>query len=112
MIIHTVWWDLTESEQTIETLRAYLRDESVDAFSHVRGLLLKIWIADPDTDRWGAVLMWDSTHSAGQPLPSRATDLIGYPPTHTHAYEVEATCQGPHDLPHLAGLGNALNTDP
>ena len=49
-----VWWDLSESAQTIESLRTYLLDESVATFAEVRGLRLKIWIADPQTNRWGA----------------------------------------------------------
>ena len=36
-----VWWDLSESTQTIESLRAYLRDESVAAFAAVPGLRVK-----------------------------------------------------------------------
>jgi hypothetical protein len=33
--MHTVivWWDLSESPQTIESLRPYLLDESVSAFA-------------------------------------------------------------------------------
>ena len=70
--MHTaiVWWDLSESAKTIGSLRTYLLDESVTAFAEVRGLRLKIWIADPQTNRWGAVLVWESAEAAAQPLPS------------------------------------------
>jgi hypothetical protein len=77
-----VWWDLSGSAQTIESLRAYLRDESVAAFAEVPGLRFKMWIADPETNRWGAVLLWESAEAAA---------LIGYPPTQSHVFDVEAT---------------------
>ena len=52
-----VWWELSESAQTIESLRTYLLQESVTAFAEVPGLRFKMWIADPQTNRWGAVLL-------------------------------------------------------
>ena len=79
-----VWWDLSGSTQTIGSLRAYLRDESVAAFAEVPGLRFTTWIADPETNRWGAVLLRESAAAATQPLPSRAAELIGYPPAQTH----------------------------
>jgi hypothetical protein len=33
-----VWWELSGSAQTIESLRTYLLDESVTAFAEVPGL--------------------------------------------------------------------------
>lgn len=48
-----VWWDLSASEQTIESMRTYLREESVAAFSEVPGLRLKMWLSDTETNRWG-----------------------------------------------------------
>jgi len=90
-----VWWDLSGSTQTIGSLRAYLRDESVAAFAEVPGLRFTTWIADPETNRWGAVLLWES--AATQPLPSRVAELIGYPPAQTHVFDVEATVEGRYD---------------
>jgi hypothetical protein len=37
-----VWWDLSESAQTIESLRMYLLDESVAGFAEVPGLRFKM----------------------------------------------------------------------
>jgi len=53
-MVHTVivWWELSQSVQTIESLRGYLAGESVAAFAEVPGLRLKIWISDPETNRW------------------------------------------------------------
>lgn len=103
-----VWWDLAGSRQTIESLRGFLRDEAVERFSHVPGLRLKFWISDPATDRWGAVLLWESRQAARAVLPNLAAPLIGYPPTERHAFDVEATVEGAFTLPALAGHGLAL----
>ncbi|WP_017579763.1 hypothetical protein [Nocardiopsis valliformis] len=107
----TVWWDLSESAQTIESLRAYLRDQSVDAFAEVPGLRLKAWIADPETDRWGAVLLWESTEASEGTVPSRAAELIGYPPTEVHAFDVEATVQGRYEDEELNHRGLAFSAE-
>ncbi|MEU7089116.1 hypothetical protein [Streptomyces achromogenes] len=102
------WWDLGRSEQTIGSLRDFLRDEAVDRFSRMPGLRLKFWISDEATNRWGAVLLWESREAAAAPLPNRAAELIGYPPTERHAFDVEATVEGDFALAALAGRGLAL----
>ncbi|MCD9901324.1 hypothetical protein [Streptomyces cyaneofuscatus] len=107
-----VWWDLAASGQTIESLRHFLRDEAVERFSKIPGLRLKFWISDADTGRWGAVLLWESAEAASRPLPSRAAELIGYPPTERHAFDVEATAEGAFTLAALAGRGLALEQAP
>jgi len=103
-----VWWDLSGSAQTIESLRAYLLDESVAAFAGVSGLRFKMWIADPQTNRWGAVLLFESAQAAAQPLPSRAAALIGYPPGQSHVFDVEATVEGRYEIAQLALRGLAF----
>jgi hypothetical protein len=103
-----VWWDLSDSVQTIESLRTYLLDESVTAFAEVPGLRFKMWIADSETNRWGAVLLFESAAAAAQPLPSRAVELIGYPPTQEHRFDVEATVEGRYDVAQLALRGLAF----
>lgn len=105
-----VWWDLSRSRQTVESLRGFLREEAVERFSQVPGLRLKFWISDPATDRWGAVLLWESRQAAQGPLPNRAAQLIGYPPTERHAFDVEATVEGEFALAALAGRGLALES--
>jgi hypothetical protein len=110
MKVTIAWWNLAESEQTIESLRAYLHDEGVAPWDNVEGLCLKLWIADPEHDRWGAIMVWESDDSDQQPLPpNKAADLIGYPPTQRAAFEIEATAQGEFSLPSLAGVGPALD---
>ncbi|HTZ43311.1 MAG TPA: hypothetical protein VMB79_05560 [Jatrophihabitans sp.] len=104
------WWDLDESEQTIDSLREYLRDEGVTPWESVRGLRLKFWIADPAANRWGAVMLWESDDGPGdqQLPPHRALELIGYPPAHRESFTVEATVEGRYDLAVLAGRGAAF----
>ena len=108
MRVTIAWWDLSRSAQTIASLRAILRDEAVDRFAQVPGLRLKLWIADEANDRWGAVMLWESAQASAAPLPACAAELIGYPPTHRHEFDVEATTEGLYDTVRLAGLGRAL----
>ncbi|MCT2589749.1 hypothetical protein LHJ74_07415 [Streptomyces sp. N2-109] len=103
------WWDLSDSEQTIDSLRVYLRDEGVSPWEAVKGLRLKFWISDRAGDRWGAVMLWESADVGDQPLPPhRAAELIGYPPTERVRFDVEATVEGIFTHTQLAGRGLAL----
>ncbi|GAB1688959.1 hypothetical protein [Krasilnikovia sp. M28-CT-15] len=90
MKVVVAWWDLDASTQTIESLRSFLRDEAVDAWSGLTGLRLKLWVADRRRNRWGAVQVWQSDGDLQQPLPMRAAELIGYPPTHREVFDLEA----------------------
>jgi hypothetical protein len=110
MKVSISWWNLDESEQTIDSLREYLRDEGVEPWHAVTGLGLKMWIADRESNRWGAVMVWESAEDTRQQLPpNRANDLIGYPPELRTSFDVEATVEGIHSLAGLAGLGPALD---
>ncbi|KPI00509.1 hypothetical protein OV450_5091 [Actinobacteria bacterium OV450] len=93
------WWDLEGSGHTIESLRAYLHDEAIDRFAAVEGLRLKFWIADPQTQRWGAVMLWETAEAAAQPLAPRAAELIGRAPVSYTVFDVEATVEGVPLLP-------------
>lgn len=103
-----VWWDLTDSVQTVESLRSYLRDEAVDRFAEVPGLRLKFWLSDAARQRWGAVLLWESAEAAAAPLAPRAAELIGYSPTSLSTFGVEATVEGLFSMAALTGRGMAL----
>ena len=105
MIVRFVLWNLADSKTNIEELRRYLRDESVDAFDRLPGLLFKVWISDEATERWGAVYVWESREAAEQPLPTRARELIGKDPEIAEAFDVEATVSVASEL---ARLGLAL----
>ncbi|MGW6569655.1 hypothetical protein [Streptomyces sp. NPDC054975] len=91
------WWDLSGSDQTIDSLRDYLREEGVDPWTEIHGLRLKFWISDRGTNRWGAVMLWDSAADLTAPMPpNRATELIGYPPTERMSTDIEAIVEGLH----------------
>lgn len=101
------WWDLRDSAQTIESLRSFLKDEAIDRFSAAAGLRVKFWMSDPDTNRWGAVLLWESAAAAAAAAqqPNRAAELIGYRPTEVSSFDVEAVVEGAFADPRLAGRG-------
>jgi hypothetical protein len=110
MIVSVAWWDLSRSDQTIDSLRTYLRDEGVHPWGSVKGLRLKFWISDRPGNRWGAVMLWESADARRQQLPPhRAAELIGYPPTERVQFEVEATIEGEYSLAALTGLGLAFS---
>ena len=105
MIVRFVLWNLADSKTNVAELRRYLRDEAVDSFDGLPGLLFKAWISDEITERWGAVYVWESRDAAEQPLPSRARELIGKDPEIAEIFDLEATVSVASAL---AGLGLAL----
>ena len=108
MLVRFVLWNLADSNTTIEELRGYLRDESVDAFADVQGLRFKAWISDETTDRWGAVYLWESREASEQELPSLARELIGKEPDIGEEFDVEATIEGRFVVEELSRLGLAF----
>jgi hypothetical protein len=108
VLVRLVLWTLADSKTTIEELRRYLRDESVDAFAGVPGLRFKAWFSDEATDRWGAVYLWESREAAEQELPSRAQELIGKPPDIGEEFDVEATIEGRFAIEDLSRRGLAF----
>ncbi|MEV0035778.1 hypothetical protein [Streptomyces sp. NPDC050804] len=113
MNVTIAWWDLTGSEQTIDSLREYLRGgDGVPQWTSVKGLRLKFWISDRPGNRWGAVMLWESAEAGEQQSlpPHRAARLIGYPPTERVRFEVEATVEGAYDRAALSGLGLVYET--
>ena len=108
MLLRLVLWNLADSKTTIEELRRYLRDESVDAFEDVPGLRFKAWISDAASERWGAVYLWESREDAEQELPSRARELIGKEPDIGEEFDVEATIEGQFLVEALSRRGLAF----
>ncbi len=108
MIVRFVLWNLADSMTTIEELRRYLRDESVDTWADVEGLRFKAWISDPATDRWGGISFWETAEAAEQELPSRARELIGKEPDVVEVFDVEATIEGRFQEDNLSRLGLAF----
>jgi hypothetical protein len=110
VLVRFVLWNLADSKTTIEELRRYLRDESVDAFADVRGLRFKAWISDEVTERWGAVYLWESVEASEQEIPSRARELIGKDPDIIEVFDVEATIEGRYAEEELSRLGLAFES--
>jgi Putative mono-oxygenase ydhR len=108
MILRLVLWNLADSKTTIEELRRYLREESVDQFEGVPGLRFKAWISDEATERWGAVYLWESEEAAAAIVPSRARELIGKEPDIGEEFDVEATIEGRFEIEELSRLGLAF----
>jgi hypothetical protein len=108
VLLRLVIWNLADSQTTIEELRRYLHDESVDAFEDVPGLRFKAWFSDEATERWGAVYLWESAEAAVQELPSRARELIGKEPDIGEQFDVEATIEGEFVIEELSRRGLAF----
>lgn len=79
-----ILWDLSRSQQTVASLRSYLRDYAVEAYAKTPGLRQKVWISStgPEGEQWGAVYLWDTEEAAyGRPPGvSKVVELIGYRP--------------------------------
>jgi Putative mono-oxygenase ydhR len=108
VFVRFVLWNLADSKTTIEELRRYLRDESVDQFEDVPGLRFKAWISDEVTERWGAVYLWETAEAARRELPGRARELIGKEPDVAEEFDVEATIEGSFAIEELSRRGLAF----
>ena len=91
MVVRLVLWNLADTATSIEELRDYLRDEAVEAFERVPGILFKAWISDEGGERWGAIYVFESAAAAEQPLPSRARELIGKDPDLFEEFDLEGS---------------------
>jgi hypothetical protein len=107
VVARLVLWSLADSDADVESLRAYLREEAVDAFSEIEGLLFKAWVSDANSERWGAFYVFSSREAADQPLPSRAAELIGKEPDLVEVFDLEATVS---IAPRLKYLGLAFES--
>jgi hypothetical protein len=101
MVVRFVLWNLADTATSVEELRHYLRDEAVDAFSTVPGILFKAWISDTGSERWGAIYVFESAEAAEQLLPSRARELIGKDPEIAEVFDLEASVSVADQLGHL-----------
>jgi hypothetical protein len=101
VVVRFVLWNLADTATTVEELRDYLRDEAVDAFADVPGILFKAWISDTLGERWGAIYLFESAEAAEQPLPSRARELIGRDPEIVEVFDLEASVSVAEQLARL-----------
>jgi hypothetical protein len=105
MIVRLLLWNLADSKTNIAELRRYLRDEEVDRFGNLPGLLFKAWVSDEITERWGAVYLWESHEAAEEQPPSGVRELIGKAPDIAEDFDLEATVSVASEL---SWLGLAL----
>jgi Putative mono-oxygenase ydhR len=101
MVVRFVLWNLADTATSVEELRDYLRDEAVDAFETVPGILFKAWISDAAGERWGAIYLFESAAAADQPLPSGARELIGKDPDLVEIFDLEASVSAAEQLARL-----------
>jgi len=109
VLVRLVLWELDGSSTTIEELRDYLRQESVENFSKVEGLRLKLWISDRERNRWGAVYLWDSEEASRQQLPAKARQITGKDPDFVEIFELEASTEGVSAIEALSRRGLAFD---
>jgi trans-2,3-dihydro-3-hydroxyanthranilate isomerase len=109
MRVDIAWWELDGSTtQTIDSLREHVDADMVSEWARVPGLRMKLWLADRKTNRWGAVMVWESDRPTERPLPeNRAAELIGRPADQRLRFEVEVGVVGPEGLSLDCGLGIA-----
>ncbi|MEU5898903.1 hypothetical protein [Streptomyces venezuelae] len=111
MRVDVAWWHLDGTPQTIDSMREHLRDHTLDRWTQVPGLRLKIYFADRERNRWGAVMLWETDERP--PLdelpPNAALALIGRQPDVRATFEAEGTVEGLHDLASLQALGPAFD---
>jgi Putative mono-oxygenase ydhR len=106
MVVRLVLWNLADSLTDVGELRRYLQDEAVAKFEDVPGLLLKLWVSDETTERWGAIYLFESQEASEQELPSRARELIGKEPDIVEVFDLEASVSVSTQL---ARLGRAFS---
>ncbi len=58
------------------------------------GLRHEVRLSGAETERWGAVLLWESDEAARQPPPGRALELTRRRPALRRTSDVEATVEG------------------
>ena len=108
MVVRIVLWNLADSMTTIEELRRYLQDESVDEHEEVAGLRFHAWISDQSGERWGSFSLFESREAADAQLPGRARELIGKQPDLVDEFDLEATVEGRYAHEELSRLGLAF----
>jgi hypothetical protein len=109
LLVRIVLWNLADSKTSIDELRRYLHDESVDQFANVDGLRFKAWVSDEATERWGAIYFWETAAAAQQQLPSSARELIGKDPDLVEEFDLEASIEGRFEVEELSRLGLAFD---
>ena len=93
---------------TIEELRRYLRDESVDAWEEVDGLRFKAWISDRRPIAGAPSTSGSRRKPPSRRCPRAPRELIGKDPDVVEVFDLEATAEGRFQDENLSRLGLAF----
>lgn len=109
MIVDIAWWDLDGTPQTVDILRRSLHDSDIHAWSDVEELFLKLWIADPVANRWGAITVWQDHKPSNCVLPPNlASELIGSPPSQRSSFRVVCAASAIGEIMTLLGTASHI----
>ena len=96
----TIRWSLTHAAGgSDELLRAYVRDESVDRFTGMPGLHLKVWQV-VDGGFFAGLYIWKTEQARADFLeafrssPSKVTQLLGHDPDVIQEWDVAGIAIG------------------
>lgn len=93
-----VLWDLsTGSKMSIDELRDYIRNESLEKFRAKQSLRQKVWVSNAETGRWGAFYLFETREAAEEQARAvtKPEAMTGIKPT-VELFEVEAAVEGQH----------------
>ena len=101
----TIRWSLTHAEAGVDdALRAYVREESVDRFSGMEGLHLKLWEI-VDGGFFAGMYVWATAEArsafleAFRASPSKVTQLVGSAPALIQEWDVAGVAIGAEGFP-------------
>jgi hypothetical protein len=101
----TIRWSLTHAAGGVdEALRSYVRDESVDRFTGMPGLHLKVWQM-VDGGFFAGVYLWATEQARSEFLerfrssPSAVTQLVGHDPDVIQEWDVAGLAIGGEGFP-------------
>jgi hypothetical protein len=85
-----------------------MSDELAPTFAAVLGLISKVWLADPDTNTYGGVYLWDNEASC---LAYQASELFNAVKSHPNLADVTSrqfgVLDGPSRVTRAAGAALA-----
>ncbi len=101
----TIRWSLTHADAGVaETLRAYVRDESVARFTGMAGLHYKTWQI-VDGGFFAGVYVWATAAARAEFLqafrasPSKVTQIVGHVPDVIQEWDVAGIAVGAEGFP-------------
>lgn len=90
MIVRLVLWNVADTVAGVDELRDAVRAHVEADEERPDGLLVKLWISDDVTERFGAIELWASREAAEGHGYERERELIGKDPEIGEELAVEA----------------------